>query len=63
VPEAKVTEEEIKDFIRRAQAAHFRDGYFVFENRTIITRDLFAPGVDTAQKAREIIQNIRSGTA
>ena len=60
--EVKVSDEEVKAFIRRAQEAHFRDGYLLFEDKTIITRDLFAPGVDPEQKAREIIQRIRSGT-
>ena len=60
---AEVSEEEIKEFIRRAEYAHFRNGYITFEGHDIITRDLFAPGVDPKQKAREIILRVRSGTA
>jgi len=57
---SQVSDEEVKEFLRRTQNAHFRDGYFIFEGRNIITRDLFAPGVDSTQKAREIILRIRS---
>jgi hypothetical protein len=56
-----VSDEEIKEFIRRAQHAHFRGGHLIFEGRHIITRDLFAPGGEITERVRDLILNIRSG--
>ena len=54
-----VTEQEIQEFLRRAERVHFQSGQFVFEGWKVNTRDLFAPGTDKTAKAREFILTIR----
>ena len=57
-----VSEKEIKEFLRRAEMAHFGNGYFLYEGKHILTRHLFASGVDAKQKAREMILDARQAS-
>jgi hypothetical protein len=56
-----LSDEEIKEFLRRAENAHFRTGTFQYDGWNVYTRDLFAPGTDKVEKAKQIIQQIRQG--
>jgi hypothetical protein len=54
-----ITEQEIQEFIRRAENAHFQSGRLVFEGYSVNTHILFTAGTDKAAKAREMILTIR----